>query len=352
MARKFSPFLVLLVAALVAVSAISYASTAAQDGPTVVATGLNSPRALFYDAEGTLYIVEAGEGGSTDSGSAGPDGLPRNSGGTGRVTTLAADGTQGTLLNDLPSNSSPAFEAAGPSQIHVSETSVWLLSNGGPLYQPMSFSIVELDRATTRVKRLIDLFTFEATNNPDGQAIDSNPVDFVATEDGTLYIADAGCNCVLKWTAEAGLETLIVWDTNPVPTGIDLGPDGNLYISFLTGFPFPEGGAKIEVRDTAGTLVTEYGGLTMAVNVEVADDGTIYAVELGRFDLAAAASGSPWVANSGRVVRVSEEGITPVAENLNFPYGLLQNPDGDWLVTVNSAFSAPGTGEVWLLEAE
>lgn len=326
--------------------------SAAQDGPKSLASGLNSPRAIFIAEDGTVYIVESGSGGTTPTGMTGPSGLEALSGATGRVSTLGEDGTLTPVLNDLPSVDMGGSEISGPAQIAVTETSVWLLTGAGPTNQPLYFSLLELDRATNRIKTTIDLLGYEAANNPDGKEIDSNPVDFVVADDGTVYIADAGGNDLLKWTADGGLETLIVWENNDVPTSVDLGPDGNLYVSFLTPFPFAEGAARIEVVSPDGETVKQYTGLTLAVNVVVTDDGSIYAVEFGRFDLAAAGpDSSPWIANSGRIVMVSDEGITPVAEGLNFPYGLAQNADGAWLVTSASAYSPAGSGEILLIQA-
>lgn len=354
MPRKFALLAVLII---IAAALVHYSPTPApaiaQGDHDVVASDLNAPRALFYDAEGTLYIVEAGSGGPTATGVIGPDGSETTSGATGRVTTIAADGTPGIFLNDLPSVGNPSGEYLGVHQIYVNEESVWLLFNGGPTYQPLFFSLIELGRPNLRIQQAVDFFSYELENNPDGNEIDSNPTDFAVGEDGTIYIIDAGGNTLYTWTAEDGLDELIVWENNEVPTGLEIGPDGNLYVTFLTAFPFAEGTAMIQVYDTDGDLETEYTGLTMAVDVKVTEDGSIYAVEFARFDLAAASEGgSPWVANSGRIVQVSAEGVTPVAEGLNFPYALLQDPDGNWLVTVNSAFSEVGSGEVWLIETE
>lgn len=350
MNRRITVVLALMFIVVFVVVAGNTLPTAAQDGPESLVSGLNSPRALFVAEDGTVYIVEAGTGGTTPTGMTGPSGLEALSGATGRVSTLGEDGALTTVLNDLPSVDLGGFEIAGPSALAVTDSSIWLMMNGGPMTQPLYFALMELDFTTHRIKTTIDLFSYEAANNPDGKEIDSNPVDFAVGEDGTLYIVDAGGNDILTWTAEDGLETLIVWEGNDVPTAVDIGPDGNLYVSFLTPFPFVEGTARIDVITPDGEVVKQYMGLTLAVSVVVTDDGDIYAVEFGRFDLAAAGpTSSPWLANSGRVVMVSDEGVTPVAEGLNFPYALVQNADGDWLVTVNSAYSPAGTGEVLLI---
>lgn len=97
-------------------------------------------------------------------------------------------------------------------------------------------------------------------NDPDGEGIGNNPSDIVICSDRTVYIADAGCNCVLAQT---------------------------------------------------------YPGLTTVVEVLVTDEETIYAIEFASgFD---PVEGLP--PYSGRVVEVIAEGPTTIAERLNFLCG-------------------------------
>ena len=121
-------------------------------------------------------------------------------------------------------------------------------------------------------------------------------------------------------------------DDNPVPTAVDVGPDGDVYVGFLTGFPWPENGARIE-RWSDGELVQTYEGLTAITGLLVTDDGTLYASEFGVFD-------QGW--GPGRVVMVSDDGITPVLEDLTQPFGLAQAPDGTIAVAVGSTGADDG----------
>ena len=126
----------------------------------------------------------------------------------------------------------------------------------------------------------------------------------------------------------------------PNPTSVAIGRDGALYVSFLTGFPFPEGGSRIEAWSPEGELLATYEGLTGVVGLLVTDDGTIYATQHGVF------GDEGWAADSGSVVMVTaDSGITPIAEGLNVPFGLAQDADGNLAVAVNSASEA-GTGQI------
>ncbi len=80
-------------------------------------------------------------------------------------------------------------------------------------------------------------------------------------------------------------------------------------------------------------MVQTYGGLTAVTGLLVTDDGTIYATEFGVFD-------QGW--SEGRVVMVTEDGITPVLEGLTQPFGLAQAPDGTIAVAVGSTGADDG----------
>lgn len=80
---------------------------------------------------------------------------------------------------------------------------------------------------------------------------------------------------------------------NPVPTDVEFGPDGSLYVSTLPGFPENAGAAKVfKVNPSTGAYTVVARGLTGATDLAVADDGTIYVSELFAFNVAEIAPGS------------------------------------------------------------
>ena len=68
--------------------------------------------------------------------------------------------------------------------------------------------------------------------------------------------------------------------TDPVPTSVVRGPDGALYVSQLTGFPFEPGDSNIWRIDSDGNLTVFASGLTNVTDLAFADDGSLYAVQI------------------------------------------------------------------------
>ena len=274
---------------------------------TVVASDLRQPRQLVYASDGTLYIAEAGIGGSSPV-VVSPESTI-NSGLTSQISTIGADGTHTVVLPGLPSTETRPGNAGyrGAQAILVTDDMYWFVVGEGPAgFAPMPLyrTVMAVDRETLRIQHVIDTMAAAIENNqPDPDAINSDPTDLALADDGTLYIADAGCNCLWSWTEADGLQAAVLWDVddNPVPTSVDIGPDGDVYVGFLSGFPFEVGSARIE-RWSGGELAQTYGDLTMVTDVLVADDGTIYAVEF-----AAGMGDAGFVADSGRVITVGDD---------------------------------------------
>ena len=315
----------------------------AQEDGTLV-SGLNNPRGLFYDAEGVLWIAEAGTGGDL---SAETEMGPVSFGGSARVLKLEPGDTQAEmLLGGLPS--AQAFDdVIGVNAVYGNADSLWIATGLGPVADPLVEAVIELDPTTLRIRQILDLHAFEADNNPDEDFVAANPADIAVGSDGTLYLLDASGNDLLTWTQDDGLQVFHVWTDLPVPTAVEVDAEGNLYVGFLSAFPFAAGSARIEKWSPDGELMETYDGLTGVTDVLVAPDGTLYAVQI-----ADAYGDLGWNANTGSVVSISDEGITPVASGLNYPYRLAWSPEGALVVTINSAFSAPGSGAVMLISGD
>jgi glucose/arabinose dehydrogenase len=317
----------------------------------IIAANLRSPRQLIYDSDGTLYIAEAGLGGDSQL-EVDPETIV-SAGLTSRISAVTAAGDYSVVVPGLPSIQTRPGNSGfrGAQAIAMTDDAYWVGIGESPagLFGLSLFrTVVEIDRETWRIGQMIDLASgATAIRQPDPDAISSDPVDLAVSDDGVLFIADAGCNCVWSWTPAVGLLPFATWDIddNPVPTSLDFGPDGDLYVGFLSGFPFATEGSRIERWSPNGELVETYEGLTLVTDVLVDDEGVIYAVEH-----AAGFGDRGFIPDSGRVVIVTPgSGITPVLEGLRTPYGLAQGPAGRLVVSVATA-DASGTGMVIAVE--
>lgn len=321
------------------------AAASAQDG--AVAAGLNNPRQLTFDTDGTLYIAEAGSGGDRDvEGTFGP----AKAGETAQISIVSASGEQSVLIDNLVSMDVGFGQIEGVMALHVTEDSYWVVFGMGPKELQdgqYASALVQYDRETLEVEQVVDLAAFETENNPDqADELVSNPSDIAVDANGTVYIADASANAVLTWTAEDGVQVFAAWplvdgELAAVPTSVSVGPDGDIYVGFLSGFPFPAQGARIERYSAEGELKETYTGLTLVTDILVTADGMLYAVEF-----AGGFGDQGYIPASGRVVMVSSDGIEVVAEGLNFPYAIAQNADGQLFVSVESYGVPADSGQV------
>ena len=320
----------------------------AQDMPPLpgeeVLSELGAVRGIAFDADGNLFVAEAGFGGETEIAMGSPEGDAVVSAGlTGKIIMVAPDGTVSDFLPGIPSYAIPGGEESPGETLGVYRAipngdSVWVLSSGqGPSTVGFFWTdtVVEIDRETLATRNIINLNAYEADNDPDGLGYDSNIADIAWLSDGTMLIVDAGCNCLLSWTEADGLATVAAWG-NDVPTSVEVADNDDIYIGFL-GEAIAPGAGKIE-HWSGGEVVETFEGLTGVTDILLAGD-TLYAAQL--FLLGEEGPGP------GNVVSVSADGATPVAEGLITPFGLAMSPDGDLYISWGTVAFVPGmTGGV------
>lgn len=327
----------------------SLGSVLAQDIPPlpgeIAISGLGSPRGLAFDDDGTLYVADAGIGGDQELiFTIGENELTKNAGLTGRVVSLSADGTKSDVIIGLPSYAGSAQRTDGLYRVIPQGDSLWLIFNGNGKNTFGAYwtnSIVELDATTLATRTVINLDSFEQANDPDGNGFDTNVGDIAWDSNGVMYIVDVAGNDLLSWTEADGLQVVTAWSDNSVPTSIEIADNNDLYIGFL-GEGMADSVAKIE-RWSNGELVETFGGLTAVTDI-LLDGDTLYAVEfVGYVDD---------VAGTGRIVTVSAEGLTPVAEGIVAPFAIAKGPDDALYVTYATVAFVEGlTGGVLKIEA-
>jgi hypothetical protein len=200
-----------------------------------------------------------------------------------------------------------------------------------------------------------DVSQHEVDNNPAGGNIDSNPYGTVALP-GRRVVADAGANALIEVLANGRTRTLAVLPylpnvppipgpREPVPTSVTQGPDGALYVSLLTSFPFWQGTASVLRVSSEGSSITSYvTGLTAVVDAAFDTGGALYILEV-----ASGQAGPPPFnpgLGIGRLLRKCPGASPPevLLAGLFFPSGVAIGPDGAAYLT-NLGVSATA-GEV------
>lgn len=260
---------------LVFLCALAVAVAAGCGGPSerVVVEGLASPRGLTALEDGRVLVAELG---------------------VGRLLAVATDGTVTVHADQLPRLADgPEGAPAGVSAAVV---------DGDVTY----FIVGE-----ARAKGFREVYALRAGGAPrgiTGQDVMGtgptepllNPYDLALLPSGDLLVSDAGANVVWRVTREGEIHTFaepgsIAYElpagsghAEPVPTGMTRGPDGAVYLTTLTGAPFPAGGARVlrlldrnadgDALDPGETEVYA-AGFTTATDVAFLPDGSMLVTE-------------------------------------------------------------------------
>ena len=361
--------------ATLAYAAIFVSSSAPLDARAtleVIADGLSNPRGLNFAPDGALYVAEAGSGG------AGPCIVNSNSvlvcyGPTGSITriTLRGGQSQTRVVTGLPSLAPQTGAGAGSSATGAHDVEFQGRGNGfvtiGAALDPRRrFTDAvhpEFAAVGAEFSRLVrfqpngrwsfeeDLGAFEELENPDQGALDSNPYSLLALP-GRQVFTDAGGNSLNAVAANGTISNLAFFPNRTaagatfqaVPTTVAQGPDGQLYVGQLTGFPFPFGQANVyRVPSNGGTPEIYASGFTKIIDIAFGPDGSLYVLQIS------STGGAPPQGGTGSLIRLSPDATTRTTivapgEGLVAPGGIVVAKDGSIYVTNFSV--SPSTGTV------
>jgi hypothetical protein len=337
---------------------------------TVIASHLDNPRGLAASGD-RIYIAQSGHGDTAMCLPAPPTTPPTPPtcvGLTGKISSVSEDAAGPnavvrTVVKGLFSLSDPTGTAAnGPAAVSLNEEHLYAImagnTSGIPASVPPNFASLlkaakaqlgQLIRATSNqgfktISGVGDAdfkWSADHANLVPGQFPDSNP-NAVYAADEVTYVADAGSN-TLDTVRDGRVVARVFFPapkgsvTDTVPTCVDRGPDGALYVAELLGGSFTPGQARVW-RVVPGHKPTVWAtGLTTVNGCGFGADGNFYASE---FQTAGLMSSAP----AGDVVQISHHGkkLTHLAVGmLNFPSGFAAGDDG---IYVSNCSIAPATG--------
>ncbi|MEO7006410.1 MAG: ScyD/ScyE family protein [Terrimesophilobacter sp.] len=275
--------------------------------PVTLASGLVSPLSLEVDHNGTAYTTQNF---------------------AGLVTQIDRHGTASVIA------SAPGFETSAVS------------SRNGTVYyavvaQDHSSAVLMARSRNGTVRQVADLWAHENTKNPDAVnsygfdglstdclaqfppagpmtnapaytgIVDTHPYSSLALRDA-IYVADAGANAILRVGYNGSVSTVAVlpptapifvtpeiaagagfpacaaghnYRFEPVPTDVEVGPNGWLYVTSLPGGPEDASlgarGAVLKINPRNGMVKTVATGFVGATGLAVSPrSGTVYVAEL------------------------------------------------------------------------
>jgi hypothetical protein len=309
--RRFSALATTAVLVGVALTALATPATAAPNGPkppspgrtVTLAEDLVAPLTFDATPNGTLYIGQDNAGLLTKV-SGGASEVLATGPGIAAVSTLGDVVTWGEREGDMEQVlASRLMQRASDGTVTSVDVLAWEQINNPDASAEYGFRDLSPD-CLAQIPPFLLPFV-----GPHGGAIDTHVYGSLMVKDVT-YVADAGANAVLAVDAAGDISTVAVLPpsslvatdglaasfglpscvvghvlvTEPVPTDVELGNDGWLYVTSLPGGPedatLGARGAVYRVNPTTGEVQLYASGFAGATGLAVAPNGTVFVAEL------------------------------------------------------------------------
>jgi len=230
-------------------------------------------------------------------------------------------------------------------------------------------SLAKLYKADLNTQELTPIFDFgkyEVLNNPDQGDVVSNPYA-MAIKDDTAYVADGGGNTIYSVKLDGSEEVKAIpvptqtvnnpeyppispdlppglapeegiappqLDLQSVPTGITVGPNGDVFFGEYTGFPYPEGQARIFRLGENGEPEVYAEGFTHITDLTFDKEGNMLVLQ---FSDEAEWKGQDLRFLPGSLIEVAPDGtrttLVAAGEGLESGTGITVGPDDGIYVT-------------------
>ena len=337
---------------------------------TVFATGLNDPRGLAFGPNGSLYVAEAGTGGTAST-----EGVcdqvqfpigPYHGGNTARVLKFSRRGGVTVIADGLPSTeANPAIggDKSGVSSLaFVGNRLLALISGGGCSHGHLEADngILRLDKNLDKnggYSELANLSSWLKANpgakgkQPGGDYEPDGTWYSMLFEQGRLYAVEPNHGLLVDVHPKRGTVTLVrdLFATFGDHTYTALAADrGDLYVGTLGQIvflpdvfpPVPDLAASFEAGvyrlSRNGQAVQVAAGLRAVLGLAFDKQHRLYALQSPIF-----------MPGTGSLVRQRRSGEwETVVSNLTFPSSVAIGPDGAFYITECGYHCGPGDGRI------
>lgn len=323
--------------------------------PVLYASNLHQPRAVAVGADGSLYVAEAGWA------------VPGQTAVAGRLTRITARDETSVVVEGLAAAgaSQPLFAQGGPSAL-TSTSPPPASTTGAEARLYVLFGATE-GRPSGSLAELNVSAGQGVLGPPSAITIDAQPE---AGAPATVWGAQVSGNAVLA--ALPQVNQLVRIDSsvgpsigrgaaitgfiaergsNPLPTGMALGPDGSIFVAHFGAEPFRHGSGRVVVVAPDGRWQPRFEGLNFPVAVALAPTGQLFVLE---FATGYDARGGRFTPRSGRLLALGPEPNRRriVVRDIDYPTALTFSGFGDAYFTEGGAFRGPGAGRILLVPGQ
>ncbi len=312
---------------------------------SVVATGFTNPRGLRFGPDGTLYVAEAGTGGTNST--VGqctqvPELGPYKGGKTADIAKVSG-GSRTVVASGLPSTVEQMGDVIGVADVDFLGGTMYALIAGGGCSHgnpdaPNAVLSVSASGAPTVVANLSAYLQAHPVAKPDAEDFEPDGTWYSMTVmNGALYALEPNHGELVRITPDGQVTRVVDISASQghiVPTTV-IASGGNLYFSNLCVFPAAAGCAKVWKVTPDGNMSVVASGLQEVLGLAFDSQGRLYALQMSSVP-----NQGP-VPGTGNIVRMNASGgWDTIAYGLVFPTAMTFGADG-MLYVSNYGFGPP-----------